>query len=73
MNNKIEIALMKHIERIKKDIAERDPNSVWDKEKSKIDYKNIASLHEGRVPLYSDHGAGLPEAEMFEFDNLRSL
>ena len=73
MNNKIEIALRKHIKRIKKDIAERDPNSVWDKEKNKIDYKNIASLREGRVPQYSDHGVGLPEMEMFEFDNLRAL
>ncbi|MAH47181.1 hypothetical protein CMI37_15245 [Candidatus Pacearchaeota archaeon] len=73
MNNKTEIALRKHIKRIKKDIAERDPNSVWDKEKNKIDYKNIASLHEGRVPQYRDHGVGLPEMEMFEFDNLRDL
>jgi len=73
MNNKIEIALKKHIKRIRKDIAERDPDSAWDKEKSKIDYKNIASLHEGRVPQYRDHGAGLPEMEMFEFDNLKNL
>ena len=42
MNNKIEIALRKHIKRIKKDIAERDPNSAWDKEKNKIDYKTFS-------------------------------
>ena len=73
MNNNVEIALRKHIKRIKKDIAERDPDSAWDKEKNKIDYQNIASLHEGRVPQYRDHGVGLPEMEMFEFDNLRDL
>ena len=71
MNNKSEIAFNNHIKRLKKDIAERDPNSEWDKEKNKIDYKNIASLHERRVPQYSDHGVGLPEIEMFEFEGLK--
>ena len=33
MNNKSEIAFNNHIKRLKKDIAERDPNSEWDKEK----------------------------------------
>ena len=73
MNDKIEIALKKHIKRIKENISKRDPDSVWDMEKNKIDYRNIASLHEGRIPQYRDHGVGLPEIEMFEFEDLRSM
>ena len=60
-----------HISRIKADVKNRDANSIWDRELNKVDRKNLASLYEGRVPQYRDHGDGLPEIEMFEFDNLK--
>ena len=60
--------LMKdHILRLEKDIKERD-NSAYHAELTRIDLKNIASLREGRIPQYRDHGPALPEIEMFEFD-----
>ena len=59
-----------HIKRIKSDIDERDANSVWHQELNKVDRKNLASLYEGRVPQYRDHGPALPEIDMFEFANL---
>ena len=62
--------LMKdHILRLEKDIKERD-NSAYHAELNRIDLKNIASLREGRIPQYRDHGPALPEIEMFEFSDL---
>ena len=62
--------LMKdHILRLEKDIKERD-NSAYPAELTRIDLKNIASLREGRIPQYRDHGPALPEIEMFEFSDL---
>ena len=62
--------LMKdHILRLEKDIKERD-NSAYHAELTRIDLKNIASLREGRIPQYRDHGPALPEIEMFEFSDL---
>ena len=63
--------MKKHIERIQADIDGRDDDSIWDQELNKIDRKNICSLHEARVPLYSDHGPALPEIEMNEFSDLK--
>jgi hypothetical protein len=60
-----------HISRLKKDIGKRKPNSPWNQELTKVDLKNIASLHERRVPLYRDHGPALPKIEMFEFSDLK--
>ena len=62
--------LMKdHILRLEKDIKESD-NSAYHAELTRIDLKNIASLREGRIPQYRDHGPALPEIEMFEFSDL---
>ena len=62
--------LMKdHILRLEKDIKERD-NSAYHAELTRIDLKNIASLREGSIPQYRDHGPALPEIEMFEFSDL---
>ena len=62
--------LMKdHILRLEKDIKERD-NSAYHAELTRKDLKNIASLREGRIPQYRDHGPALPEIEMFEFSDL---
>ena len=62
--------LMKdHILRLEKDIKERD-NSAYHAELTRIDLKYIASLREGRIPQYRDHGPALPEIEMFEFSDL---
>ena len=58
-----------HILRLEKDIKERD-NSAYHAELTRIDLKNIASLREGRIPQYRDHGPALPEIEMFEFSDL---
>jgi len=70
-NNKQEIVLSNHIKRLEKDIAKRDPDNPWDRELTKVDAKNIASLREARIPEYGDHcvwGEGL---EMFEFEDLK--
>ena len=63
-----------HIKRLENDIAERleTMNSLGlgnglEAEQNKIDARNIASLREGRIPQYRDHGVGLPEIEMREF------
>ena len=63
--------MKKHIKRIQADVDSRDPDSPWDQELDKVDRRNICSLHEGRVPLYSDHGPALPDMEMYEFSNLK--
>ena len=60
-----------HIERIKADVDSRDPHSIWDQELNKVDRKNLASLYEGRVPQYRDHGPALPKIEMYEFKDLK--
>ena len=63
MNNKVESLLSSHINRIQRNITDRDnstfsngtPRNVLDADLNKIDRKNIASLREGRVPQYQDH------------------
>ena len=63
MNNKLEIALSKHIKRLEKDIKGRDQTTWSDGTRcnphhaqlDEVDLKNIASLREGRVPQYGDH------------------
>jgi len=81
MNNKLEIAFSKHIERLKKDIKGRDQASWSDGTRcnphhaqlDEVDLKNIASLREGRIPQYSDHIdclAGNDSMDMFEFADL---
>ena len=84
MNNKMEIALSRHIERIKKDIKERDQTVLSDGTRcnphhaqlDEVDLKNIASLREGRIPQYSDHMdcfLGNDRMDMFEFADLTEL
>ena len=72
MNNKTEIAFGKHIERLEKDIAEREADNPWHNELTKVDAQNIASLREGRVPQYGDHMEMDNDIEMFEFENLKN-
>ena len=85
MNDKTEIAFSKHIKRLEKDIAERarewpEPRCGHHLALDKDDLKKIALLREGVVPKFSDLPVGeisgvnnLPEVDMFEFDNLKSL
>ena len=84
MNNKIEIALRKHIERLKKEIKGRDQTSLSDGTRcnphhaqlDEVDLKNIASLREGRIPQYDDHMdcfLGNDSMDMFEFTDLTEL
>ena len=87
MNNKIEIAFGKHIERLEKDIAEAQTrideqglsNDGMEATNNRDDAKKVALLREGVVPKYSDLPAGkygennLPEIEMFEFADLLQL
>ena len=86
MNNKMEIAFGKHIERLEKDIAEaqkriKDHNLPRTTGMEAVcvrdDAKKIALLREGVVPKYSDLPAAsiggennLPEVEMFEFADI---
>jgi hypothetical protein len=88
MNNKIEIAFGKHIERLEKDVAEAQTRidkqglSLKDMDATgqKDDLKKIALLREGAVPKYSDlpvenisRENNLPKIEMFEFSDLLEL
>ena len=64
-----------HIVRLEKNVAERQADNPFDSELSRVDLKNIASLREGRVPLYSDHLdclLGDEEYPMHEFSDLVS-
>ena len=81
MNNKIEALLNCHIQRLEKDISERDQDTLsngtrcnpWHEELDKVDLKNIASLREGRIPQYSDHIAIIKvdtRMDMSEFADL---
>ena len=70
MNNKIENLLNAHIARLQTAISGRDVDSSWDQELNKVDFQNIASLREGRIPQYRDHGPALPEMSMAELDDL---
>ena len=63
-----------HIKRLENDIAERIETmkslglgNGLEAEQNRVDARNIASLREGRIPQYRDHGVGLPEIEMHEF------
>ena len=63
MSDKIEALINRHIQRLEKDIANRDQRrwddgtrkNTLDAEFDAVDLKNIASLREGRIPQYSDH------------------
>jgi hypothetical protein len=81
MNNKTENLLTNHINRLEKDIKERDQTTLSDGSRcnpfhaqlDEVDLKNIASLREGRIPQYSDHMdcmAGNDSMDMFEFADL---
>ena len=77
MNAKVENLLRQHIERLERDIADRDQSSLngtrqnpWHSELDKADLKNIASLREGRIPIYGDHMNMDNDIEMSEFDDL---
>ena len=84
MNNKTEIAIGKHIERLEKYIAEAQTRiNHWGLSKTGMEYKTIqddlkkiALLREAVVPKYSDLPASdgfennMPEIEMFEFADL---
>ena len=56
-----------HINRIQKDIAERNGGYSH---LTEVDLKNIASLREGRIPEYGDHIEGNTAGTMWEFDDL---
>ena len=73
MNNKTEIAFSNQIKRLEKKVAERQADDPFDLVLNRIDLKNIASLREGRVPLYNDHIdclLGDEEYPMREFSDL---
>jgi len=67
MNNTLENLFTSHINRIQKDIDERDGRLPC---LTEVDLKNIASLREGRVPLYSDHIDDNDAGPMWEFDDI---
>ena len=56
-----------HINRIQKDIAERNGGYSH---LTEVDLKNIASLREGRVPEYGDHIPNNACGPMWEFDDI---
>lgn len=73
MNNKTEALLNRHIQRLEKDISERETDSPFHARLNEVDLKNIASLREGRIPQYSDHMdclVGDQSIDMFEFADL---
>ena len=81
MNNKTEALISRHIQRLEKDIAGRDQDTLSDGTRCNpfhaqldgVDLKNIASLREGRIPQYSDHMdclLGNDSMDMFEFADL---
>ena len=88
MNNKIDIAFSKHIERLETDIAatqKRIDDNGFDhggleSQSVRDDAKKVALLREGVIPKYSDLPAGqvtglngLPEIVMGEFTDLLQL
>ena len=81
MENKTETLLNNHINRLEKNIKERDQSKFSDGTRmnpmdamlDEVDLKNIASLREGRIPQYSDHMdclLGDDSMDMFEFSDL---
>ncbi len=83
MENKTETLLNNHINRLEKNIKERDQSKFSDGTRKnpmdamldEVDLKNIASLREGRVPQYGDHITcllGDDEYPMSEFSDLAS-
>ena len=64
---KLENLFASHINRIQKDIAERNGRYSH---LTEVDLKNIASLREGRVPEYGDHIPGNTAGAMWEFDDI---
>ena len=88
MNNKIEIAFGKHIERLEKDIEATQtrieengfPKDGMGAMCVRDDAKKVALLREGVIPKYSDLPGGpitglngMPEIVMSEFVNLLEL
>ena len=89
MNNKLEILMNKHIERIQTNINNRDQSvygdgtrcNPWHASLDAVDLKNIASLREGRIPQYGDHiellgdssELGRSGLDMFEFADLTEM
>ena len=67
MNDTLENLFTSHINRLQKDIAERNGRSSH---LTEVDLKNIASLREGRVPEYGDHIPGNTAGPMWEFDDI---
>ena len=81
MENKTETLLNNHINRLEKNIKERDQSKFSDGTRKnpmdamldEADLNNIASLREGRIPQYSDHMdclLGDDSMDMFEFSDL---
>jgi len=67
MNDRLENLFTSHINRLQKDIAERNGRLAV---LTEIDLKNIASLREGRVPEYGDHLPNNACGPMWEFDDI---
>ncbi len=79
--NKVNELIEAHISRLEADIADRDQSTFSDGTRrnslhaafDEVDLKNIASLREGRVPLYNDHMDSITsgnEYTMMEFDDI---
>ena len=66
----VEALFAAHIARLETFVAGRDSGNPWHQSLNKVDSKNIASLREGRVPIYGDHMEMDNDATMFEFDDL---
>ena len=67
MNDKLENLFTSHINRLQKDIAERNGRLAV---LTEIDLKNIASLREGRVPEYGDLLPNNCACPMWECDDI---
>jgi hypothetical protein len=70
MNNKLEVLLSRHIQRLEKDIAGRELDNPLHAQLNEVDAKNIASLREARIPEYGDHMEMDNDLEMLEFSDL---
>jgi hypothetical protein len=67
MKDKLENLFTSHINRLEKDIADRNGRLSH---LTEVDLKNIASLREGRVPEYGDHIENNNAGPMWEFDDI---
>ena len=66
----VEALLAAHIARLETSVAGRDSDNPWHQSLNKVDSKNIASLREGRIPIYGDHMEMDNDVTMFEFDDV---